>query len=64
MTDAIRYALKYKPSVIILCTDGGTIPRQGRVGAMPTNHRTHQDLPTFRVSGEYEYLHPGKKDDK
>jgi hypothetical protein len=47
MEDAIRYALQYKPAVIILCTDGGTYyPEKEELGRTQLVIALTQDMPT------------------
>ena len=65
MTDAIRYALKYKPSVIILCTDGGTMyPDKEEMGRCQLIIALTQDLPTPEWAKRVRIPDPGKKDNK
>ena len=63
MTDAIRYALKYKPSVIILCTDGGTrYPDKEEMGRCQLIIALTQNLPTPEWAKRVRIPDPGKKD--
>ena len=65
MTDAIRYALKYKPSVIILCTDGGTMyPEKEEMGRCQLIIALTQDLTTPEWAKRVRIPDPGKKDNK
>ena len=62
MEDAIRYALKYKPSVIILCTDGGTCwPEKEELGRCQLIIALTQDMPTPEWAKRVRIPDPGKK---
>ena len=64
MTDAIRYALKYKPSVIILCTDGGTYwPEKEEMGRCQLIIALTQDMPTPEWAKRVRIPDPGKKEE-
>lgn len=65
MEDAIRYALKYKPSVIILCTDGGTFwPEKEEMGRCQLIIALTQDMPTPEWAKRVRIPDPGKKEEE
>lgn len=65
MTDAIRYALKYKPSVIILCTDGGTCwPEKEEMGRCQLIIALTQDMSTPEWAKRVRIPDPGKKEEE
>ena len=64
MEDAIRYALQYKPSVIILCTDGGTYyPEKEELGRTQLIVALTQDMPTPDWAKRVRIPDEGKKDE-
>ena len=64
MEDAIRYALQYKPAVIILCTDGGTYyPEKEELGRTQLIIALTQDMPTPDWAKRVRIPDEGKTDE-
>ena len=64
MEDAIRYALQYKPAVIILCTDGGTYyPEKEELGRTQLIIALTQDMPTPDWAKRVRIPDEGKRDE-